>query len=179
MDHLVNSAIRMDPGPLLELSLESWRNVMDVGLTGMFLMSQAWGRWMIGHGRPGAMVNLSSVAGLQPYGMAGAYSTVKAGIIMLTRHLALEWARKGIRANVICPGTIETPLTAYLQDPEVRQGRAEVTPLGRVGQSEDVAHGICYLLSDEADYVTAARLEIDGGVTQSIFNHMPGRKWDG
>ncbi len=177
-DHLVNCAIKMDPAPLLDLKLESWKLVVDIGLTGMFLMCQAFGRWMIGNDRPGAIVNLSSNAGVQPYGMSGAYSTVKAGIIMLTQHFAIEWARKKIRANVICPGHTETPLTAYLQDPEIKKGRSEVTPWGRVGQPEDIAHGILYLLSDEADYITAARLDIDGGITKSIFNHMPGRKWD-
>ena len=132
---------------------------------------------MIGNGRSGAIVNLSSMAGVQPYGMSGAYSTVKAGIILLTQQFAIEWARKKIRANVICPGHTETPLTAYLKDPEVKRGRSEATPLGRVGQPEDIAHGICYLLSDEADYITATRLDIDGGMLQSIFNHLPGRTW--
>ncbi|MEE8436415.1 MAG: SDR family NAD(P)-dependent oxidoreductase [bacterium] len=178
VDHLVNCAIKMDPDSLLDLKLESWKLVMDIGLTGMFLMTQTWGRYMIGNGRSGAIVNLSSVAGVQAYGLSGAYSTVKAGIIMLTQQFAIEWARKKIRANVICPGHTETPLTAYLKDPEVMKGRSEATPWGRVGQPEDIAHGICYLLSDEADYITATRLDIDGGMLQSIFNHMPGRTWD-
>ena len=103
---------------------------------------------------------------------------VEAGIIMLSQHFALEWARKKIRVNVICPGHTETPLTSYLQDPEIRKGREAVTPWGRVGQPEDIAHGILFLLSDEADYITATRLDIDGGLTKSIFDHMPGRKWD-
>jgi NAD(P)-dependent dehydrogenase (short-subunit alcohol dehydrogenase family) len=177
-DHLVNCAIKMDPAPLLDLELESWKLVVDIGLTGMFLMCQAFGRWAIENERPGSIVNLSSNAGVQPYGMSGAYSTVKAGIIMLTQHFAIEWARKKIRANVICPGHTETPLTAYLQDPEIKKARSEVTPVGRVGQPEDIANGILFLLSEEADYITAARLDIDGGLTSSIFNHMPGRKWD-
>jgi len=177
-DHLVNCAIKMDPAPLIDLKLESWKLVVDIGLTGTFLMCQAWGRWVIENERPGAIVNLSSNAGVQPYGMSGAYSTVKAGIIMLTQHFAIEWARKKIRANVICPGHTETPLTAYLKDPEIKRGRSEVTPVGRVGQPEDIASGILFLLSEEADYITAARLDIDGGLTSSIFNHMPGRKWD-
>lgn len=178
VDHLVNCAIKMDPAPLIDLKPESWKLVVDIGLTGVFLMCQAFGRWVIGNERAGGIVNLSSNAGVQPYGMSGAYSTVKADIIMLTQHFAVEWARKKIRANVICPGHTETPLTAYLQDPEIKRGRSEVTPVGRVGQPEDVANGILFLLSDEADYITAARLDIDGGLTKSIFNHMPGRKWD-
>ncbi|MFQ5912450.1 MAG: SDR family NAD(P)-dependent oxidoreductase [Nitrospinota bacterium] len=177
-DGLVNCAIKMAPGPLVDLPLEDWKLVVDIGLTGLFLMCQSAGRWLIDNGRGGSFVNLSSNAGIQPYGMSGAYSTVKAGIIMLSQHFALEWARKRIRVNVVCPGHTETPLTAYLQDPEIKRGRSEVTPWGRVGQPIDVTNGILFLLSDEADYITAARLDIDGGLTKSIFNHMPGRKWD-
>ncbi|MFQ5660313.1 MAG: SDR family NAD(P)-dependent oxidoreductase [Gammaproteobacteria bacterium] len=178
VDHLVNSAIKMVPGPLLDLSLESWQRVVDIGLTGMFLMCQAFGRWVIGHDRQGAIVNLSSNAGVQPYGLSGAYSTVKAGIIMLTQHFGIEWAGKKIRANVVCPGHTETPLTAYLKDPAIKQARSEVTPLGRVGRPVDIAQAILFLLSDEADYITATRLDVDGGLLKSVFNHMPGRKWD-
>lgn len=177
VDCVVNSAIRMAPGPLKELSLDDWNTVVEVGLTGSFLMSQAAGRWMIDNGRKGSIVNLSSTGGRDPYGMAGAYSTVKAGLIMLARHMAIEWAPHGIRANAVCPGHTETPLTAYLQDPEIKKARSAVTPLQRVGQPEDIANGILYLLSDEADWVTAAALDIDGGLSSSVMNHMPGRKW--
>ncbi len=178
LDYLVNCAIKMAPGALKDLPLADWQLVVDIGLTGTFLMCQAAGNWMLDNGRAGAMVNLSSNAGVQPYGMSGAYSSVKAGIIMLSRHFAIEWAGKEIRVNVVCPGHTETPLTAYLQDPEIKKARSEVTPVGRVGQPEDIANGILFLLSDEADYITATRLDIDGGLTKSIFNHMPGRKWD-
>lgn len=177
-DCLVNSAIKMAAGPLADLSLEDWRTVIDTGLTGTFLMTQAFGRYLIAENRPGAVVNLSSMAGYQPYGAAGAYSTVKAAVLMLTDHFAIEWARNGIRVNAVAPGHIETPLTAYLKDPAIRQGRADVTPLGRVGQVDDVVGGILFLLSDEARYVTATNLVMDGGVTKSIFNHFPGRTWD-
>jgi NAD(P)-dependent dehydrogenase (short-subunit alcohol dehydrogenase family) len=178
VDCLVNSAIKMAPGPLADLALEDWRTVIDTGLTGTFLMTQAFGRWVIAQKRTGAVVNLSSMAGYQPYGAAGAYSTVKAAVLMLTDHFAIEWARKGIRVNAVAPGHIETPLTAYLKDPAIKQGRSDVTPLGRVGQVDDVVGGILFLLSDEARYVTATNLVMDGGVTKSIFNHMPGRTWD-
>lgn len=177
-DCLVNSAIKMAPAPLADLKPEDWRSVIEVGLTGTFLMTQAFGRWVIAHNRTGAVVNLSSMSGFQPYTSAGAYSTVKAAVLMLSDHFAIEWARKGIRVNAVAPGHIETPLTAYLKDPVIKKGRSDVTPLGRVGQVDDVVGGILFLLSDEARYVTATNLIIDGGVTKSIFNHFPGRTWD-
>lgn len=178
VDCLVNAAVRILPGRLEALSPNDWKAALDVGLTGSFLMAQAVGRVLIAAGHGGAIVNLSSVGGRQPYGMTGAYSTVKAAVIMLSRHLAIEWAEHGIRVNCVCPGHTETPLTAYMRDPEVKRARAAVTPLGRVGQPEDVAEGILYLLSDAASYVTAATLDIDGGLSASLMNHMPGRKWD-
>ena len=178
VDCVVNSAIKMTPGLLKDLSLEDWNRTLEVGLTGTFLMCQAAGRWMIANERPGSMVNISSVGGRNPYGMSGAYSTVKGAVIVLSQHLAIEWAGYRIRVNCVCPGHTETPLAAYLQDPEIKQARADVTPLGRVGQPRDSADGILFLLSDEADYVTAATLDIDGGLNKSVMNHMPGRKWD-
>jgi len=103
---------------------------------------------------------------------------VKAAVIMLSKHMGLEWAPKGVRVNVVCPGHIETPLTSYLQDPEIKRGRSEVTPLKRVGQPVDVANAVLFLLSDEADYITSTALGIDGGLAVSVMNHLPGRKWD-
>lgn len=177
VDCVLNSAVRMAPGMLKDLPLENWNTMVNVGLTGTFLMTQAAGRWMIDNGRRGSIVNVSSVGGRQPYGMSGAYSTVKAAVIMLAKHFAIEWAEHGIRVNAVCPGHIETPLTEYLKDPEIKKARSEITPLKRVGQPEDIAHGVLYLFSDEADYVTAAALDIDGGLSMTVMNHMPGRKW--
>ncbi len=178
VDTLVNSAIRMAPGPLLDLHADDFRSLLEVGLTGTFLTAQAFARRVIADGRPGAIVNLSSIGGRFPYSGAGAYSTVKGGTILLSQQMALEWAEAGIRVNAIAPGHIETPLTAYLQDPEVKRARSAATPLGRVGRPEDVAEGILYLLSDAASYVTASVLDIDGGVGASIMNHLKGRRWD-
>lgn len=177
VDHLVNCAIVQRPGSLVELSEESWQQVLDVGLTGTFLMCQAFGRWMLQNDRPGAVVNITSMAAEQPYAGAGPYSTVKAGVAMLSYQLGLEWASRGIRVNACAPGHIETPLTAYLKDPQIKQARSDATPIPRIGQPEDVAAGIVFLLSDEASYVTATQLTIDGGVTKSMFNHLPGRSF--
>lgn len=179
LDWLVNTAVVMDAAPLVELEAEAWRRVVDVGLTGTFLINQAVGQWLISQGRPGAIVNLASNAGLHPYGGSGAYSSVKAGILMLSKQLALEWSGNQIRVNSVSPGHIHTPLTAYLADPEIHRARSEATPLGRVGETEDVSGVIRFLLSDDASYMTASNVVVDGGVTESIFNHLAGRRWDG
>lgn len=177
LDIVVNSAIRMQPGPLVDLTTERWRDVLEVGLVGPFVVGRETAKAMIASGSGGSIINLSSNAGLAPYPGAGAYSTAKAGLIMLTKQQAIEWAPHGIRVNAICPGHTETPLTAYLQDPEIRAGREAVTPLGRVGQPADIAAAAVYLASDESGWTTATELVIDGGIVASIYNHMPGRKW--
>ena len=177
VDYVLNSAIKMAPGMLKDLSLDDWNLMLNIGLTGSFLMTQAAGRWMIDNERPGSIVMMSSIGGRQPYGMSGAYSTVKAAVRMLAEHFAIEWGSHQIRVNSIVAGHTETPLTAYLKDPEIKKARSEVTPLKRVGQPIDITNGILFLFSDEADYITATTLNIDGGVTKSVMNHMPGRKW--
>lgn len=177
LDFLVNCAIKMNPQPLIELSEAGWRQTLDVGLTGTFLMSQAFATHLVQRKAPGAIVNISSIGGQHPYGGAGPYSTVKGGITLLTEQMAIEWAQYGIRVNAVAPGTIETPLTVYLKDPEIRESRREAVPLGRIGQPSDISNGILYLLSDDASWVTATTLTIDGGVSKTIFNYMKGRKW--
>jgi NAD(P)-dependent dehydrogenase (short-subunit alcohol dehydrogenase family) len=177
LDFLVNCAIAMSAKPLIELSEAEWRKPLDVGLTGTFLMSQAFAARLVREKKPGAIVNISSIGGQHPYGGAGPYSAIKAGITLLTEQMALEWAQHGIRVNAVAPGTIETPLTTYLNDPDTRESRREAVPLGRIGQPADISNGILYLLSDAASWVTATTLTIDGGVSRSLFNYMKGRKW--
>jgi NAD(P)-dependent dehydrogenase (short-subunit alcohol dehydrogenase family) len=177
LDFLVNGAITMNAKPLIELSEAAWRKTLDVGLTGTFLMSQAFAACLLREKRPGAIVNISSIGGQHPYGGAGAYSTLKGGMTLLTEQMAIEWAQYGIRVNAVAPGTIETPLTAYLTDADIRESRKQAVPLGRIGQPADISNGILYLLSDAASWVTATTLTIDGGVSRSLFNYMKGRKW--
>jgi 3-oxoacyl-[acyl-carrier protein] reductase len=177
LNFLVNCAITMNAKPLIELSETAWRKTLDVGLTGTFLMSQAFAACLVREKSPGAIVNISSIGGQHPYGGAGPYSAIKAGITLLTEQMALEWAHHGIRANAVAPGTIETPLTTYLNDSDIRESRREAVPLGRLGQPADISNGILYLLSDAASWVTATTLTIDGGVSRSLFNHMKGRSW--
>lgn len=177
LDIGVCSAISMAPGPLLDLKTEDWKRLIEVGLHSTFVAGREMAQHMVAQDRGGSIINLSSNAGLAPYPGAGAYSSTKAAVIMLSKQQGIEWAGYGIRANAICPGHVETPLTAYLQDPEIKAGRAAVTPLGRVGQPPDVASAALYLASDDSSWVTATALVVDGGIVASIYNHMPGRKW--
>ena len=177
LDVAVCSAIAMSPGPLLGLSTADWKRLVDVGLHSTFVTGREVARHMVDQGRGGSIINLSSNAGLAPYPGAGAYSSTKAAVIMLSKQQGLEWAEHGIRSNAICPGHVETPLTAYLQDPEIRAGCTAVTPLGRIGQPPDVASAALYLASEDSSWVTSTALVVDGGIVASIYNHMPGRKW--
>src|SRR4029077_495495 len=136
IDILVNNAMKIVPGKLEELSEEAWDATMNIGLRGAFLMSQAAAGHMIAQ-KSGCIVNIASIAGLFPYNWAGSYSVVKAGLLMLTKLQAMEWAPYGIRANAITPGYIRTPGTeAMYADPEIYEGRRKGVPMGRVGSGE-------------------------------------------
>jgi len=179
IDILVNNAMKIVPGKLEELPEESWDTTMNIGLKGAFLVSQAAARHMIAQ-RSGCIVNIASVAGLFPYNWAGAYSVVKAGLIMLTKLQALEWAPYGIRANAITPGYIRTPGTEGMYaDPEIYEGRRKGVPMGRVGSGEDIAGPAVFLASEEARYTTGSVLGADGGQAVGYFLSVPGRRFSG
>jgi NAD(P)-dependent dehydrogenase (short-subunit alcohol dehydrogenase family) len=138
IDIVVNNAMKIVPGKLEALPEAAWDTTMNIGLKGAFLVSQAAAKHMIAQ-KSGAIVNIASIAGLFPYNWAGAYSVVKAGLIMLTKLQAMEWAPYGIRANAITPGYIRTPGTeAMYADPEIYEGRRKGVPMGRVGSGEDI-----------------------------------------
>jgi len=179
VDIVVNNAMKIVPGKLEELPEASWDTTMNIGLKGAFLVSQAAARHMIRQ-RSGCFVNIASVAGVFPYNWAGAYSVVKAGLIMLTQLMALEWAPHGIRANAIAPGYIRTPGTeAMYADPEIYEGRRKGVPMGRVGSGEDVAGVAVFLASDEARYTTGSLVGADGGQAIGYFLSVPGRRFSG
>ena len=179
VDILVNNAMKIVPGKLEQLSEESWDTTMNIGLKGAFLTSQAAARVMIVQ-KSGAIVNIASIAGLFPYNWAGAYSVVKAGLIMLTKLQAMEWAPYGIRANAITPGYIRTPGTeAMYADPEIYEGRRKGVPMGRVGSGEDIAGPAIFLASDDAKYTTGSVVGADGGQAVGYFLSVPGRRFSG
>jgi NAD(P)-dependent dehydrogenase (short-subunit alcohol dehydrogenase family) len=179
VDILVNNAMKIVPGKLEALPEEAWDTTMNIGLKGAFLVSQAAARHMIAQ-KSGSIVNIASIAGLFPYNWAGAYSVVKAGLIMLTKLQAMEWAPFGIRANAITPGYIRTPGTeAMYADPEIYEGRRKGVPMGRVGAGEDIAGPAIFLASEDARYTTGSVLGADGGQAVGYFLSVPGRRFSG
>jgi NAD(P)-dependent dehydrogenase (short-subunit alcohol dehydrogenase family) len=179
VDILVNNAMKIVPGKLEELPEAAWDTTMNIGLKGAFLVSQAAARHMIAQ-RSGAIVNIASVAGLFPYNWAGAYSVVKAGLIMLTKLQAMEWAPYGIRANAITPGYIRTPGTEGMYaDPVIYEGRRKGVPMGRVGSGEDIAGPAVFLACEESRYTTGSVLGADGGQAVGYFLTVPGRRFSG
>jgi len=154
--------------PLTELDAEGWDDVLHVNLRGVFLTGRAVARRLIEAGAPGAIVNLASTAALEGGGdePSAHYNASKAGVVALTRQMAIEWAPHGIRVNCVCPGVIDTPMLRVMDDPEAGAAWVrEAVPLARLGTAAEVARVIAFLLSDEAAYVTGAALPIDGGLT--------------
>ena len=159
---LVNSA---GIGPQRELGpTEEFRRIVEINLTGTWLVSQAARAALTASGR-GSVTNLGSIYGLVGSSRSPGYAGAKGGVVNLTRQLAAEWA-PGVRVNCVCPGHIDTPLTAALMaDAAWRATMLVKYPLGRFGRVDDVAAAILYLASEEASFVTGVALPVDGGYT--------------
>lgn len=156
-----------DPSPrlLVNKSVEDWKRVLDVNLTGVMLTDRALARRMIEAGNGGSLVNIASIAGKVPLLGAGDYCVSKAGVVMLTKMLALELAGQGIRVNAIGPGFIETPMTAGIRsDPEGEQRILAMKPMGRFGKAEEIANTALFLASDESSYFTGQTVFPAGGM---------------
>ena len=162
---LVNNAGVNIPRPALEATESQWDAILDTNLKGVFLCSQRAGRTMVER-RSGRIVNIASAAGLIPALERAAYCSSKAGVIMLTRVLALEWAQFGITVNAIAPTFVETELAAQtLNRPGVREYWESTIPLGRIATTDDVVAAMRYLVSPQAGFVTGTVLPVDGGLT--------------
>ena len=162
IDILVNNAGITRDDLIMRLSEDDWRTVIDTNLGGAFFTCRALSRPMLKR-RSGAIVNISSIVGV--HGNAGQtnYAASKAGLIGLTKSLAKELGGRGIRVNAIAPGYIATELTDALPD-EARTAILGNTPLGRLGEPDDVARAVRFLVSDAAGFITGDVLAVDGGL---------------
>jgi NAD(P)-dependent dehydrogenase (short-subunit alcohol dehydrogenase family) len=158
---LVNNAGTGDLRPLHTVDDRLWHRLIDVNMTGTFNGIRAAVPLML-EGGSGAIVNVASLSALMPTRNEAAYSAAKAGVVALTKGAALEYAPT-VRVNCVAPGLIRTPLTALIAEPEAFRPVAEALPLGRMGEPEEVAHVVAFLVSDRASYLTGQTIVVDGG----------------
>ena len=172
VDVLVNNAGVTILGGVAELSEADWQREIDINLSGAYRVSKAFWPHFVDAGG-GVILSTASIAGVIAAPQDAAYVASKAGLIMLTRCMALDGAASGIRANCICPGFVDTPMfdgfLADQPDPDTALARcARRTPLGRIGAPRDIADGFVYLASDDARWITGTALVIDGGLTAGL-----------
>ncbi|MFC6823690.1 SDR family NAD(P)-dependent oxidoreductase [Halopelagius fulvigenes] len=168
VDVLVNNAGIVENSPAEETSLDSWRRVLAVNLDGVFLCAKHVGQRMLERGG-GRIVNIASMSGFDvnvPQKQAS-YNTTKAGVSMLTKSLAVEWADRGVRVNAIAPGYMRTDLVDEVLEanPEMEETWLENTPIGRLGRPEELRELVVYLASDASSYMTGSTVVMDGGYT--------------
>jgi 2-deoxy-D-gluconate 3-dehydrogenase len=171
IDILVNNAGIFPITPALDLTEPTWDRVLAVNLKGAFFLSQCAAQQMIRQGNGGSIVNIASIDALHPAGGLAHYDASKAGLLMLTRSLAFELGPRRIRVNAVAPGAIQTPgvdaafgaMAGSGTSGQVKASFVSRTPLGRMGEPDDVARAVLFLASRAADYVTGATLVVDGG----------------
>ena len=166
IDILVNNAGVAWKEPFLQITPESWDRMLEINLRGMFLVAHAVATRMVERGRGGSIVNMASSNALGAEEDLAHYNASKGGVVQLTRTMAVELGRHGIRVNCLCPGFIDTPLNTSLStEEEMAAYVRERIPLARRGRTDEVAAAYAYLASDEASFVHGAALVVDGGQT--------------
>ena len=172
IDVLLNNAIYTTLGRVGDIALDEWRKTLDISLTAYFYATKLVLPIMIRQ-RRGVILNTSSTAGMLADYKLAPYAVVKAGVLALTRNTAIEYARKGIRCNAVCPGSTATPgFTRTLSPPQgiSRRSYENTIPMGRLAQPSEIANVMLFLASDEASFVTGAYYLADGGFTAHSGN---------
>jgi len=165
---LFNGAGILTYGTVLETTVEAWQRLIAVNLTGTFLCSRAVLPHMIARGR-GAIINVSSTTGSHDAcAHAAAYVSSKGGVTLLTRSMAIDFAKQGIRVNAICPGPTDTPMLRKALTPAELEAFAKTYPMGRLGRSDEIAAAALFLASEDASFVTGEMLHVDGGQTAEV-----------
>jgi NAD(P)-dependent dehydrogenase (short-subunit alcohol dehydrogenase family) len=161
-DVVVNNAGIAGEGAALDMGVEDFQRVIDTNLTGVFAVAQAAARGMREAGG-GSIVNIASILGLRVAGHVAAYAASKAAVVQLTKALALEWARHGVRVNALCPGYIETPINAEFFATEAGKALIRRIPQRRLGRLQDLDAPLLLLASDRSAYMTGSVIAVDGG----------------
>jgi NAD(P)-dependent dehydrogenase (short-subunit alcohol dehydrogenase family) len=165
VDILVNNAATNVRAPLLELGEDGWDRVIDTDLKGFYLCSQAAGKQMVSQKR-GNIINIASTAGLKADAGMGAYCIAKAGVIMLTKVLAVELGQYNIRANAVAPYIVKTKFSQPLWgEPEALKQIESGIPVGRLAETEDIVGAVLFLAADASSYITGQTIIVDGGST--------------
>lgn len=171
LDVLINNAGIEIVAPIHEMELSDWNKVLNVNLTGMFLMSKHALKYMLKSGK-GNIINTCSVGGVVAWPDIPAYNASKGGVLQLTRSMAVDYAKHNIRVNCVCPGIIDTPLNekSFLENnegtlEEIKKEKAKVNPLLRLGKPEEIANVMLFLASDLSSYMTGSAIAADGGYT--------------
>jgi NAD(P)-dependent dehydrogenase (short-subunit alcohol dehydrogenase family) len=166
VDILFNNAGIALRRPTTELSLDDWNKVVGVNMTGVFLCAREAARRMLAGGRGGRIINTASIMGLSGGGLYPniSYQATKGAVVNMTRALAVEWARQGIRVNAIAPTWVRTPLIrAITENPDVLKRIEDITPMGRIAEPEELVGAVLFLASRASAMVTGHVLAVDGG----------------
>lgn len=170
---LVNNAGILRPGPLEDVTINSWNQVLAVNLTGYLIAARAFGQAMLTKGH-GSIVHIASISGINTQPRSGAYSASKAGVLQLSKQLAVEWGPRGVRSNCILPGLIRTPLSAtFYEDKAFEEKRTSMIPCRRIGEPDDIANAAMFLASDRSSYMNGAEMLVDGGLDTMLMELVP------